>query len=183
MGRKATRNRSQPLSLRINPMVRFGLECVANDSKTSMTQVIERALIHAMGDLKFACPKYLNMKYEVDGKVRLIDIVPLMWDEDEAVRLLRIGVLAPSFLSGREQLAYKFFSGEGGYEFRGESISFRGDFDVFKDEASSMSEEYRKSGPRFDLPKCQEYLERVKGVFDSYFDLDTNKLAEFVSNK
>jgi len=183
MRRKANRNRSQALSLRISPLMRFGLECIANESKTSMTLTIERALVHAMTALTIKCPEYLSPKYEVDGKVKVSDILALAWDEDEVVRLLRTGVLESRFLSGREQMAYMFFAGKGRYESEGEIISFCGEDDVFKNKTHSMSDEYLSNGPRFDVLKCREYFESVKAAFDDYFNLDTNVLAEFVSNK
>ncbi|WP_095051633.1 hypothetical protein [Pseudomonas sp. Irchel s3b2] len=179
MARKVNRSRSQTLSLRISPIVRFGLECVANNTQTSMTNTIERAVVQAMGALLLNRPRYLVAKYEDEGKIRVTDIIELVWHEDEVIRLIRTGILAPSLLSPEDAFIYKIFSGEKKYEFKGEMVSFGGQGDVFEGEPIVFSDEYFESGLRFDLKKCQEYFEAIKEYFSCSFDFDSGSLRAF----
>lgn len=179
MARKANRNRSQTLSLRISPIVRFGLECVANNTQTSMTDTIERAVVQSMGALLLSRPSYLASKYEDEGKIKLTDVITIVWHKDEVVRLIRTGILAPSLLSPEEVFVYKVFSGEKKYELQGAAVSFEGRGDVFEGEPVIFSDEYNESGPRFDLGKCHEYFEAVKEYYGSSFDLDRGGLGAF----
>lgn len=179
MARKANRSRSQTLSLRISPIIRFGLECVANNTQTSMTNTIERAVVQAMGTLWLNHTKYLSSKFEVNGKVKVTDIITLAWHEDEVVRLLRTGILAPSLLSAQELFMYKVFSGEEKYEVQGKRVAFEGDIDVFEEDPVSLSADYQERGPRFDLARCQDCFETVKEIFNRSFELDKARMGAF----
>lgn len=180
MARKVSRNRSQTLSLRISPKVRFGLECLSNDNKTSMTQTIERALVQSMSSSTIECPTSLSSKYSVDGKVRVSDVLALAWSEDDVVRLLRTGILAPRYLTEAEIVLYAVFAGIYKQDFTGVLTSYRGTFDPFEAEHESMSESYCDNGPRFDLLKCRKDFESLKERFEFAF-LDDEALRAYMA--
>lgn len=188
MARQANRNRSQTLSLRISPTVRFGLECCANIYKGSMTQVIERALMRLMASTDFDAPDYVE-SYNDDGKVTLSHIVKLTWHDDEVVRLLRLGLVAPRLLSDTERFIYEVYAGITKYRPNGQhggDVSFLGQDDVF-DGVHGLSDAYKRDGLRFDVEKCREHFHTLKADSEFLFvdpltqggSLDVEKPSDF----
>ncbi|KJZ46019.1 hypothetical protein VC34_08245 [Pseudomonas fluorescens] len=147
-----------------------------------MTQTIERALVQSMSSLVIDCPAYLSSKTCVDGKVKVSDVLALAWSEDEVVRLIRTGVLAPRFLDVSDYITYAVFAGAQPYPEINERIYFHGKDDPFENQLSSMSEAYRIEGPRFDLDKCREYFKDVKARMDYAF-VDPHSLYALIPIK
>lgn len=168
MARQVKRSRSQTLSLRINPQVRFGLECYANSSKTSMTQVIERSLIKLMNATEYDWPEYLEPISDVP-KATLTYIVQFTWHEDEVIKLLRLGLIAPNLLSEGDRFIFDVFTGWTRLAVNNEAISFLGTDDVFEG-VVGLSADYYLSAHRFNLEKCREHYPRMKAEMPMFFD-------------
>ena len=121
---RVNRNRSQTLSLRIQPVVRFALECISNAARSSMTETVEGCVVRALDGLMIEGSDFLNPRYAVDGKIKGADLFPHLWHADSLTRLLKTGVLAPGLLSADDLFAYRVFVGLGRYAPRGEPVCF-----------------------------------------------------------
>jgi len=152
--------------------MRYGLECTANVLGGSMTDVIERALLQLMGTIELDRP-FLLAASEGDGdRVTLVDLVALTWHEDEAVRLLRLGLIAPELLSESERLIFDVLVGATRYARSSadgtEEPSFFGNEDVFFG-VQGLIPNYAEYVPFFDLQKCRQHLpelqESLPGLF------------------
>lgn len=172
MARRPNRNRSKTLSLRMNPHMRYGLECTANMLGGSMTEVIERALLQMMGAIELDRPFLLASSEEDGDKVSLVDVVALTWHEDELVRLLRLGLIAPQLLAEPDRHIFGIFVGATPYGrnigFGLEQPSFSGNDDVLQG-VQGLIPNYQEHVPTFDLEECREHLpglqESIPGLF------------------
>lgn len=160
MSKKPERSRSQTLSLRTNPAMRFALERSSIFFRQSMTDVIERSVSLMMQAEVFDLPECVR-PIEDEKTITLQRVVNLTWSDNEIIRLLRTAIVAPALLSSEEvHVVVVLFSI---MPFRiGDKLKdhFWGDSDPF--EGVEMSDAYYKAWPRFDLDKCAKYLDLIK---------------------
>ncbi|MBN0832423.1 hypothetical protein JTL90_33575, partial [Pseudomonas aeruginosa] len=101
MVRKPARNRSQTLSLRTSPLTRYTLEKASVVFRQSMTDVIERGVSLLAQKTEYELPQWV-LPVEEEETISLFRLVQLTWHDDETIRLLRTGIIAPALLSAED---------------------------------------------------------------------------------
>lgn len=160
MARKPARNRSQTLSLRTSPVTRYALEKASVVFRQSMTDVIEKGISLLAQDTEFELPKFV---LPVDGEktITLLRLIQLTWHEDEVVRLLRTGIIAPALLSSEEAFAMVVIMKIVPYRMdKSDDGDWLGEDDPF--DGIKMSDEYYKEWPRFNIEKISKKIDLIK---------------------
>ena len=141
--------------------MRFGLESCANAFNGSMTQVIEKALLRLMAATDLPRPKVLSGE---SPTAVLADIVSAAWHEEDAIRLIRLGYMAPRLLTEGDRVIFDTFVGATRYFPNGQKggeLSFLGEDDVFAG-VVGLSKDYLDHVEKFDLAKCIEHLPSMR---------------------
>ncbi|WP_033387940.1 hypothetical protein [Pseudomonas psychrophila] len=160
MPKKPERSRSQTLSLRMKPSMRFALERSSIFFRQSMTDVIERSVSLAIQAEIFDLPECVR-PLENEKTITLQRVINLTWSDNEIIRLLRMGIVAPALLSTEEAHVVVVFFNIVPFSIGDKTKdNFWGASDPF--EGVQMSDSYYKNWPRFDLEKCGKYLDSIK---------------------
>ncbi|AYW43000.1 TPA: hypothetical protein ACKPYC_002068 [Pseudomonas aeruginosa] len=158
MVRKPARNRSQTLSLRTSPLTRYTLEKASVVFRQSMTDVIERGVSLLAQKTEYELPQWV-LPVEEEETISLFRLVQLTWHDDETIRLLRTGIIAPALLSAEDAFVMICIMKIIPYRI-GDEDSWYGEDDPF--EGVQMSEAYYKEWPRFNLEKIRHDLDTIK---------------------
>ena len=170
MSKKPVRTKSQTLSLRTSPATRFALERSSVYYRQSMTDVIERSVSLMLQAEEFDLPIWIK-PLDQEKTITLNRVIGLVWNENEAIRILRTAIIAPALLTSDEAHIAMAFLGMLPFKVgNGVEGDFFGEDDPF--EGVDRSPQYYKDWPRINLKKCEQKLEAVRETSTiSTFDL------------
>ena len=93
--------RDSVISVRIPARLRFGLELTARLYNEAMTDVIVRALDDALTS------ENGGLFVRLRGQSLPVNLLPRVWDEREAVRLVKLALVYPALLSLKESKVWE----------------------------------------------------------------------------
>jgi hypothetical protein len=105
--------RSEVISVRLDPKLRFGAELAARTQRRTLSSLIEWAVEFALKTIKMRDPRFFN-----DPDITLSEALDLVWDVDETDRFLKLAMYYPELLTFEEQVLWKLIR-ENGYVWRG----------------------------------------------------------------
>lgn len=97
-------NRSEIVQARLDPKLRFAAELVSTYERRTVSSLIETAL---ESYLKI-CRLDFATDEEVYSKVTVDEILELVWSPNEAIRFTKKGLVAPCFLTPKEEELWGF---------------------------------------------------------------------------
>jgi hypothetical protein len=97
MPRKLAANpRTNVITLRVTPKVRFGLELLAHERSETLTQVVTWAVESMFGT------EHIGLLRYAAGESRATRVLDRVWSPDEHERVVRLGVYFPELMSDRQ---------------------------------------------------------------------------------
>ena len=87
--------RGDPLSIRIDPKVRYGLELLARDQRRSVTGVVEWSILQAFRNETVTIGNKGTFSFE--------DLLNQVWEVNELERLVRLAFDAPQLMTYEEE--------------------------------------------------------------------------------
>jgi hypothetical protein len=81
--------------------LKYGLDLVSRRYKESISDVIVRALNDSLTS------EHGGLLLHVDGSEHLVDLLRLVWDENEVLRTVKLALLEPSLLNRTEELVWE----------------------------------------------------------------------------
>lgn len=97
-------SKSEVVSIRMNPRIRFGLELMARQQRRSLTGVIEWLIDQALQDEDGCLMRNRCKGLILRQPTNLLDEV---WDPDESERFVRLAIFAPQLLTYEEESLWK----------------------------------------------------------------------------
>jgi len=92
-------NRSETVTIRLDPQLRYLTELAARSQRRTVSSFIEWAIDKALANVMLPDP--------TEGEVNLKYAAGLLWDPDEADRLVRLGLYYQELLTYEEQVLWK----------------------------------------------------------------------------
>lgn len=94
-----SRNKSEVITIRINPKLKFGLELMARLHNRSVAQTVEMAIQRVLEDPFDGIQNLRNVRYEHD-------LIDKLWSPHRGERLLRMVLTHPELLSYEEEVLW-----------------------------------------------------------------------------
>lgn len=88
--------RNSVFSVRLPAKLRFGIELISRRLRIPMTDVIVEAIADALGS------ENSGLFVDLPGEDLPVYLLARVWDEREAVRLVKLALVAPTLLTGSE---------------------------------------------------------------------------------
>jgi hypothetical protein len=101
--------RDSLLSVRIPARLKFGLELMAKLNREPMTDVLVRALNDSLSS------ENGGLFVDIPGEDLPVFLMPKVWDEREAVRLVKLALVYPVLLSLDQQTLWKLIAADDRY--------------------------------------------------------------------
>ncbi|HRQ46982.1 MAG TPA: hypothetical protein PK725_08525 [Rhodocyclaceae bacterium] len=103
-----SRSKSEVITIRINPKVKFGLEIMARHNNASVAQMVETAIYRMLKD-PFNNSRYIHDDFDPS-------IINKLWSPHRGERLLRMVFEHPELLSYEEEVVWNNMAREGVFD-------------------------------------------------------------------